>query len=317
MKIDFLLAAITYKCNAKCDFCDIWRSEETSELPLEYYKKLPRMNAVNITGGVPFMRKDIVDVVNIFDQISDRILISTNGLMTERIVDLVKKMPPVAVRISIDGIQKTHDMIRGIPGCFNKSMNTLNRLKSEGLKDLGISFTINDYNYKDLLSVYKLSEEIGVQFTTTVVHSSDVYFGHDKSRLKKRNEIKNEIHKLVNKHLRSKVPKQWVRAYFVDGLVDYVDQNIRRLTCTAGRNFFYLDPTGQVHACHLINRPLGNIREDTFEDIISSGRKKMMISANCHINCWMVCTSKSDFKANIFKVSKWIIINKMKTIFLN
>ena len=72
---------VTYRCNAKCTMCKRYkkRSQPDEEISLETIKKLPPMYVTNITGGEPFIRTDLKDIVRELYKKSDRIVISTNG----------------------------------------------------------------------------------------------------------------------------------------------------------------------------------------------------------------------------------------------
>ena len=96
---------VTYRCNAHCSMCNRYKepSKVEQEISLETIKKLPPMYFTNITGGEPFMRTDLKDIVRELYKKSDRIVISTNGFFTERIIDLCKEFPNIGIRISIEG----------------------------------------------------------------------------------------------------------------------------------------------------------------------------------------------------------------------
>ena len=88
---------VTYRCNARCTMCNRYKnpSKKEEELKLETIKKLPKMYFTNITGGEPFIREDLEDIVRELYKISDRIVISTNGFFTDRIIKLCEKFPNV------------------------------------------------------------------------------------------------------------------------------------------------------------------------------------------------------------------------------
>ena len=81
---------ITYRCNARCTMCSRYKapSRPEEELSLAVLEKLPPMSFTNITGGEPFIRQDIPDIVRELYKKSDRIVISTNGYFTDRIIAL-------------------------------------------------------------------------------------------------------------------------------------------------------------------------------------------------------------------------------------
>ena len=75
---------VTYRCNARCNMCNRYKapSDPKDEISIETIKKLPEMYFTNITGGEPFIREDIKDIVRELRKKSDRIVISTNGFFT-------------------------------------------------------------------------------------------------------------------------------------------------------------------------------------------------------------------------------------------
>ena len=107
---------VTYRCNARCSMCNRYKapSKPEEEISIETIKKLPKMYFTNITGGEPFIRTDLKDIVRELYKKSDRIVISTNGFFTDRIVDLCKEFPQIGIRISIEGLEQTNNEIRGL-----------------------------------------------------------------------------------------------------------------------------------------------------------------------------------------------------------
>ena len=72
---------VTYRCNARCSMCNRYKapSKPEEEISIETIKKLPKMYFTNITGGEPFIRTDLKDIVRELYKKFDRIVISTNG----------------------------------------------------------------------------------------------------------------------------------------------------------------------------------------------------------------------------------------------
>src|SRR3989339_2069815 len=109
MPIDCVLA-LTYNCNARCTMCDIWKIKNSPEIAVEELKKLPTtLRDINLSGGEPFLRKDLPEVVEIVNQRCPkaRIVISSNGFSTALILKQMEKIlkikPDIGVAISIDG----------------------------------------------------------------------------------------------------------------------------------------------------------------------------------------------------------------------
>ena len=137
------------------------------------------MYFTNITGGEPFIRDDLEEIVEELGKLSDRIVISTNGFFTDRILKLTKRFPKVGIRISIEGLEKTNNEIRGLPNGFYRGYETLKQLRARGMKDVGFGMTIQDRNAADLVPLYNLSDELGMEFATASLHNS-FYFVENK-----------------------------------------------------------------------------------------------------------------------------------------
>ena len=139
---------------------------------IETIKKLPKMYFTNITGGEPFIRTDLKDIVRELYKKSDRIVISTNGFFTDRIVDLCKEFPQIGIRISIEGLEQTNNEIRGLQNGYQRGYGTLKKLREMGMKDVGFGMTVQDKNAPDLVPLYKISNEMGMEFATASLHNS-------------------------------------------------------------------------------------------------------------------------------------------------
>ena len=165
---------VTYRCNARCSMCNRYKapSKPEEEISIETIKKLPKMYFTNITGGEPFIRTDLKDIVRELYKKSDRIVISTNGFFTDRIVDLCKEFPQIGIRISIEGLEQTNNEIRGLQNGYQRGYGTLKKLREMGMKDVGFGMTVQDKNAPDLVPLYKISNEMGMEFATASLHNS-------------------------------------------------------------------------------------------------------------------------------------------------
>ncbi|MCS7232024.1 MAG: radical SAM protein [Elusimicrobiota bacterium] len=121
--------------------CNIWKYPTSSEEEFkpEILNKLPQLNFANITGGEPMLRDDIDEIVDILTKKAKRVVISTNGYFTEKIVNLARKFKNknFGVRISIEGLPAANDELRGLKDCFDHGLRTLLELHRLGLKDIG------------------------------------------------------------------------------------------------------------------------------------------------------------------------------------
>ena len=246
-------------------------SRPEEELSIETIRKLPPMYFTNITGGEPFIRTDLPDIVRELNKISDRIVISTNGFFTDRIVALCKEFPNIGIRISIEGLEQTNNEIRGLPDGFNRGYETLRRLRAMGMKDVGFGMTVQDRNAKDLVPLYELSDKLDMEFATASLHNS-FYFVEAKNIIHDRPMVAQNFENLINELLNSNSPKKWFRAYFNHGLINYIYGQKRLLPCDMSFDTFFIDPYGDVMPCNGTKdkEVMGNLNTQTFDELWNS-----------------------------------------------
>ncbi len=311
---------VTYRCNAKCTMCNRYKvpSKPEEEISIETVRKLPEMYFTNITGGEPFIREDLKDIVRELYKKSDRIVISTNGFFTDRIVDLCKEFPQVGIRISIEGLEQTNNEIRGLDDGFNRGYTTLKKLVDMGMKDVGFGMTVQDKNAPDLVALYDISDELGMEFATASLHNS-FYFVESNNIINDRLMVAENFEKLINKLLDSNSPKKWFRAYFNHGLINYIFSQKRLLQCDMSFDTFFIDPYGDVMPCNGTKEKevMGNLNEQSWDDLWQSEqaelvRKKVRC---CDRNCWMIGSVSPAMHKYIWKPAFWVIRHKFLRFF--
>ena len=308
---------VTYRCNARCTMCNRYKapSKPDEEISIETIKKLPKMYFTNITGGEPFIREDLADIVRELYKKSDRIVISTNGFFTDRIIKLCEEFPNVGIRISIEGLEQTNNEIRGLNDGFNKGYSTLKKLVEMKHPDVGFGMTVQDKNAKDLVALYDLSNEMGMEFATASLHNS-FYFVEAKNIIHDRPMVAQEFEKLINKLLASKSPKKWFRAYFNHGLINYIYGQKRLLPCDMAFDTFFIDPYGDVMPCNgtKCKNVMGNLNEQFWEELWNSEKAENVRNAvrHCSRNCWMIGSVSPAMHKYIWIPAWWVIRHKFK-----
>lgn len=315
-KIRFASIIVTYRCNAKCHMCNTWKypTKENEEIDITVYEKLPAIRTINVTGGEPFFRNDLDDIISVLKRKCNRLVISSNGFFTERIINLFKKHKDISIRISIEGLPKANDELRGITDGFDRGIRSLIELSRMGIKDIGFGITVSDRNVKDVIELYHLSKMMGVEFATAVIHNSYYFHKYD-------NKIKNpeiaitELEKLTCALLKSKRIKDWFRAYFNYGLINYIRGNSRLIPCEMAFDSFFLDPWGEVRPCNVMEETMGNLKEKSFDEIWNSKEAESVrnMVKNCDKNCWMIGNVAEPMKKYFYIPLKWILKNKLKT----
>ncbi len=306
---------VTYRCNARCNMCNchLQPSRSDEEISLADINKLPQMKFTNITGGEPFIRRDLPEIIAALRPKTDRIVISTNGFFTDRILDLCRRFPKVGIRISIEGLEKTNDAIRGIPQGFARAFETLRVLTEQKHPDIGLGMTIQDQNAADLLPLYKLADELGLEFATATLHNS-FYFKKLDNKIHNQAELAQNIAELIRQLLRSNSAKKWFRAYFNHGLINYIYGQPRLLPCAMGQDAFFIDPSCDVVPCNGMAEKavMGNLHEQSWPEIWSSEKARQvraMVQA-CERNCWMIGSAAPAMHRHIWRPTAWVLQHK-------
>ncbi len=177
--IDYLAFMTTYRCNATCPMCLIWahprglHGDWSGEMTLREYRAIAEdpicryVTRTDFTGGEPFLREDLADIVRIFTgrlSVQD-ITIPTNGTYTQRVerfVDEVREFYSgrLTIGISLDGTEEVHDQIRG-RGIYRKATKTFSMLRErmDGDSKLGTGIYATIIGTQNVDSVAELVEE--------------------------------------------------------------------------------------------------------------------------------------------------------------
>jgi len=314
----------TYRCQMRCKMCDIWKypTDKNKEITPRELEILPdTFKFVNLTGGEPFQREDLDEIVEVMFRKAPRIVISTSGWHHDRILKLAEKFPKIGIRVSIEGLEATNDSLRGCSGGFQRGCSLLKDLGELGVKDIGFGMTVSNLNHKDLLPLYELSREMNLEFATAAFHNS-YYFHKEDNLISNKEAVNADFEKLINALLKENAPKSWFRAFFNMGLINYISGGRRMLPCEAGSVNFFIEPYGEVYPCngledHIWKQSMGNIRNVQSFDEIWYGEKARQVRervASCPKNCWMVGTAAPVMKKYIKHPALWVAKNKLKSL---
>lgn len=313
---------LTYRCPMQCKMCNIWKNptDKKEEIKASDLKSLCKLKFINLTGGEPFIREDLAEIVEECYRHTDRIVISTSGWFNDRVIELAKQFPKIGIRISIEGLETKNDELRGRTGGFKKGYSTLLKLKEMGLTDIGFGCTVSNNNSHDMLELYEESKKLGLEFATAAFHNS-YYFHKNDNIITNTDIVCKDFEELIRRQLKEKHPKSWFRAYFNMGLINYIEGNRRMLPCEAGTTNFFIDPWGEVYPCNGMEEKywkesMGNIHESDFLSIWNSPQAEAVRAKvrRCPKNCWMVGTASPVMHKYIKYPLKWAVRNKIRSL---
>ena len=187
---------VTRNCNARCSHCFIDFDDPATfkgDLRLEEIDRVSRsvgwqLQNVNLTGGEPFLRKDLFDVARCYlDHTSIRSLyITTNGYFTDRTREFVERYLEAGYdrdhhlffSLSIDDLPAAHDANRRVPRLFERAMETLRWLEQHRDRRVlvNVNLTVIPANADRIGDIYEyLVADQGVRaFTTTIMREEGI-----------------------------------------------------------------------------------------------------------------------------------------------
>lgn len=317
----FLVFQMTNNCNARCVMCNIWQKKSVGELSTADIKKALRsklfkkLRWVNLTGGEPFLRKDIVEITEEFNRLPEMegIAIPTNGFMTKIIVKKTEEMLKVldkdkflSITLSIDGFEKTHEEIRGVKGVFGKVNATLDELIKLKKKypnfNVGVQPTISKKNLPEIKKFYKEMKKKIASIGFAVMLTSEGYYDNNDSSVALTKDDKKKIAKFLKETL--KEDPQY--GFYYSKLIKMFDTNVRDFGCLGGYITTFMDPFGNISPCPVLSCNkryiFGNIKEDGGKIWFSKNAKKIKknlkrekICCSCTMMCDFINMAKVEF----------------------
>jgi len=161
---------VTRRCNLKCVHCYAHATAEAfaDELSHEEGKALIDdlagfgVPVMLFSGGEPLVRPDLPELAAYAVHKGMRAVISTNGtLITPKVAKTLKEIGLSYVGISLDGMEDVNDHFRGVPGAFQKALEGIRNCQAAGIK-VGLRFTINKVNVKEIPGIFDLLEKMDV-----------------------------------------------------------------------------------------------------------------------------------------------------------
>jgi len=161
---------ITHRCNLRCLHCfreagESQENELTTQEILDVIDAFGELEGLSliVSGGEPFLRSDILAILQHAKKRVRKVTILTNGtLIDAKAARFLKELEPVSVQVSIDGaVKETNDRIRG-NGSFEKALRGIRLLKEVSFtNDLIMAMTITKLNLREVKSFVDLAEELG------------------------------------------------------------------------------------------------------------------------------------------------------------
>jgi radical SAM protein with 4Fe4S-binding SPASM domain len=250
---------ITPKCNLKCKHCYFYENEsknKMSEMPIgkieEIIDEAKRLGveAIFLTGGEAFLRKDIFDIVAYIAGRNFTTMIISNGtLINPETAARLSAFKNIHVTISLDGAKEAHENLRGVSGCFEEALDGIRNLTAVGLRPV-INFTISRCNLSRSQEILPVLKELGYKKPPLLG------FAVNMGRAAKSNVS------VTVKEFEEEFTRYWEAMKELFKLEKYPVENICGNNCGVGENSLVITAEGNIIPCPLLNREpfiLGNV----------------------------------------------------------
>ena len=315
----FLTYTVTFGCNARCIMCDSWKMPTAGDLTFNeiesIFAQLPRMDAVRLTGGEPFVRKDFYEIANLAQKrLRPMVLhITTNGFLTERVVKFCEKRDkkiPLQMLISIDGVEEKHNEVRGSSIAWKSVMETIEQLapRQKQLKlRLGVNQTIVDAEgveqyrqLREVLRPHKVYNNVVMAYDTSATYNLEKSIDVAPTSMGQF----TTFGEFTDDHLRQLIAdveadlkelpffERLAKRYYLRGISNRLlhEEGAPNPKCVALNSHLRIFPNGDVPTCQFNSQVVGNLRQTPFEELwhdAQADRQRDWVS-KCP-GCWAEC----------------------------
>ncbi len=332
----YLILFATSRCNARCKMCFNWKKQDEEhgrhELSLNEIDKISKsfknLLQFTVTGGEPFIRDDIPEIVKCFYSNSGARLITipTNAYFTDKVEDAVSRIlnecPSclLNVGLSLDGIGEDHDSIRQLPGSFERLIQTLDRLNRLKKKHnnfyIKITTVLSNHNQHNIEKLFDFVKD------NFLIDEHEILLARGSTRDQTAPDVPwrkySDLLKKTEEHAAENVKKrryQFSRVFY--GLYKHMNQvvsstikdNKMVYPCLAGKRLIEIYDDGLVVPCEIL-QPLnpgtdmsfGNIRDfdyDIHKVMRSPAARKILAhikTSKCH--CSFECAILTNIVFN-------------------
>ena len=296
-----LTFSVTAACQSRCKTCNIGLEyikdpkKKEKDLKLDeiemIFKTLGHIYFFNISGGEPFLRKDLPEIIDLACRyLKPRIIhVPTNALAPERIRDLTiesleninqyDSRVPFTVKPSIDGVGEIHDDIRGVKGNFKQLEKTIAYLKDIE-KDypnfhLELGTVISRFNVDHLSDIEDYVHSLGVQSYRNEIAEQRTEFYNLEDPITPDAETYERLIKQFSAKIKASVSDkrelakvtESFRLVYYDLAVQIVRQQRQVIPCYAGISNVHINYDGEVWPCCVLgySKPMGFLREQDLD----------------------------------------------------
>jgi MoaA/NifB/PqqE/SkfB family radical SAM enzyme len=297
-RLNTVVFFITSICNEKCRHCFYWEElNQRGDLTLSQIQKIsetmPSITDLWLSGGEPFMRKDLPEILELFyhNNKIEWVNLPTNGLFKDRTHEWLDRVLSrclklyIDLNVSLDGFEETHERIRGVPGCYKKTLEMLQSLpplleKHRRQLRVNMNTCLNGENVHQLIDFMKFvyyQLPVDGQYLQ-LIRGNPMDPSLKIIPLDKLREIYDFARLLYEKYAERRfqrlgpLTRRVAKTFYAGTLAfhnevqyaNYLQSSQWPMMCTAGETFCVIDYNGDIRACELRGK-LVNLRDYDYD----------------------------------------------------
>jgi len=318
----------TYHCNFRCEMCNIWQKESVNEMtPQEvalFFERWSQFKWVHLTGGELFMRRDLDDLVAAIQKSCRSLYLlnfPTTGWFGDKTVSLVERtlargVGRLMVTISLDGPKALHEEMRGLPGSFDRALETFRRLRGIRRSNFQtvIGMTLMAKNAERVDETLAAIRQVIPDFKRSelhlnVGHESGHYFDNLGYPVEQRH---TEVLRAIDEHRRalgsSLHPVRFLEDRYQALVSKYYETHKSPLPCTALSSSCFIDAYWNLFACSIWDAKVGNLRDNGFDlgamwDSQQRRDLREEVAAERCSHCWTPCEAYPTILGNLARAA--------------
>ncbi len=338
----YLIQFVTERCNARCPHCFIDFKKEKKELSIDKIEKLASASGnclrnVALTGGEPFLRKDLFEIADIWflNSTAKTISITTNGSMPERIEEFCQKISKRDIHVfflfSYDFIAEKHSEYRRLKDLHLNVLESHKIIRKYSPKIQSIfQLTVNENNYECAINTYNyIKNNLGIDnINCSLVRGSSI----DNAPIEVRDKVIN-AYKDFQTAIYNDIENKILKGYDNDNLTSAILNAKNRMLwkyvikdfkehkyispCRAGELLGVIYSNGDIFPCEMLNKCFGNLEQFDYNymkcwnSIEAKNIRKFIKESKCH------CTYECAWLVNILSTCRYYpellyhIVNKI------
>ena len=281
-ELRFLFFELTMRCNERCLHCGsrCGEHDRVPELSLEQYRQIlddvkrdfgAEQLELDITGGEPLLRRDFFDIMGYAHSLGFRWGMTSNAtLIDDGVARRLRECGMKTISVSIDGLEATHDALRGMKGAYAGAMRGIQALiRQGGFQAVQVTTVVNHRNFGELSALFDIFRDMDID-SWRVINIEPIGRALDTPDLMLTDDEYRAMFDFIREKRLEGYPLTYGCSHFLG--TEY-ERQVRQwyFLCNAGIYTASIAANGDILACLDIERrpelTQGNILSDSLKDV--------------------------------------------------